>query len=213
MQGTLITFEGIEGCGKTTQIGLFTEWLEGEGIPTLLTREPGGTSLGEEIRNVLLHGSDVEINPRAELLLYLASRAQLVKDVIKPALVDGKVVLVDRFSDSTVAYQGWGRGLDIRMIQEMNGFVTGGMLPDLTFIFDLDPRTGLSRISHRTDDGMPDRIEAEKISFHEKVRQGFQKLAREGGRYRLIDGERTVESIQEDLRRIYSSFLKERKQP
>jgi len=204
MDGVLITFEGIEGCGKSTQAGLFSDWLTHRGIDCVLTREPGGTALGEQIRKILLHLSNTDIDPLSELLLYLASRAQIVREVIIPSLKAGKVVLVDRFYDSTVAYQGWGRGLDKQMILEMNQYTTAGIVPAITFVFDLDPETGLSRVSNRSSADLPDRIEAERISFHRRVREGFLKIADEEQRCSLIDGTQPADVIQDELRKIFS---------
>jgi len=210
MNNVLVTFEGIEGSGKSTQASLFRGWLAGRGVDCILTREPGGTSLGEQIRKVLLRPTSTDIDPLAELLLYLASRAQIVGEVITPALAAGKVVLVDRFYDSTLAYQGWGRGLDRQMILDMNRFTTPGVVPDITFVFDLEPEIGLSRVTSRSSNGLPDRIEAERISFHRRVRKGFLQIASEEERCRLLDGTLPADIIQDELRKMFSDHLESR---
>jgi len=206
MDGILITFEGVEGCGKSTQANFFRDWLVSRDTECILTREPGGTSLGEQIRKILLEPSPVRIDPLTELLLYIASRAQIVQEVIKPALDGGKIVLVDRFYDSTMAYQGWGRGLDRKMIREINRFAVSGVVPDVTFVLDIAPEIGLSRVTNRSSDNLPDRIEAERISFHRRVRDGFLQIAGEEDRCYLIDGARSADVIQRELRNIYSEY-------
>ena len=211
MEGILITFEGIEGCGKSTQAGLFFDWLKSRNIDALLTREPGGTHLGEDIRKILLQPAHTRIDPHTELLLYLACRAQLVREVIAAALTEGKVVVVDRFSDSTIAYQGWGRGLNGGMVEKMNSFATGGIIPDLTFILDLEPESGLARVSKRGKGGPVDRMEAELISFHRRVREGFLELASKEERCRLIDAGGTIQQIQRELQIIYSKLIEDKK--
>ncbi|MFQ6105189.1 MAG: dTMP kinase, partial [Candidatus Glassbacteria bacterium] len=174
------------------------------------TREPGGTALGEDIRKILLQPVHTSIDPLTELLLYIACRAQLVKEVIRPALIEDKVVLIDRFSDSTIAYQGWGRGLDVQMIKEMNGFATGNIIPDITFVFDIEPEAGLARVSRRGKDGSVDRMEAEQISFHERVRKGFLELAKQENRCHVIDASKPIDHIQNELRMIYSNLVEKR---
>lgn len=206
-----MTFEGIEGSGKSTQAELFHQWLRGRGFDVILTREPGGTGLGERIRRVLLGEPRVDIAPVPELLLYLASRAQLVSEVVRPALEKGRVVVADRFSDSTYAYQGWGRGIDLEMLEAVNRFATGGIFPDITFILDLDTRQGLARASGRSRKASPDRIESEDLSFHERVRQGFLDLARREKRCHLIDGSEAVDYVQREVQRIFDEFLTRQK--
>lgn len=210
MRGIFATFEGIEGSGKSTQADLFHKWLLTRGFDVVLTREPGGTGLGEEIRKILLGHSRFDIAPLPELFLYLASRAQLVREVIEPALDRGSVVLADRFSDSTYAYQGWGRGIDLRMLDAVDRFATGGLRPDITFILDLDAGLGLARATGRVTQESPDRIESQELSFHEKVRQGFLELARREKRCHLIDGRDPIERVQERLQKIFDEFLEKR---
>jgi dTMP kinase len=206
VKAQLITFEGIEGSGKSTQAALFHEWLSSRGTDAVLTREPGGTRLGEEVRRLLLHTTGVEIEPLAELFLYLACRAQIVNEVIRPALRTGRVVVVDRFFDSTVAYQGWGRNIDTATIDELNRVATGGLVPDLTFIIDVDPEEGFDRLRRGKTARPRDRIEAEEPAFHRRVRDGFRDLARREARCRLVDGGRSIGEIQDELRRCYASF-------
>jgi dTMP kinase len=167
--GVFITLEGGEGVGKTTQQVLLVERLHQEGYACLCTREPGGTALGKTLRELLLHGDP--FSPLAELLLYAADRAEHVSKVVAPALAAGQVVVCDRFTDSTLAYQGYGRGLDLEKIRQLNGLATGGLQPHLTLWLDLPPEVGLARV------GLADRLEQEHLEFHRRVYQGFQALA------------------------------------
>ncbi|QGY41267.1 dTMP kinase [Pseudodesulfovibrio cashew] len=172
-----ITFEGIEGTGKTTQIQRAKAYFEAKGKEVFLTREPGGSRVGTELRKMLLHVDNSDITPIAELFLYLADRAQHVAQVIRPELGAGKVVLCDRFADSTVVYQGYGRGLDTATLQQLNEVAVDGLWPDLTIVLDLDPETGLKRATSRNkDEGKAEeegRFEAEHISFHKRIREGY----------------------------------------
>ena len=176
-----ITFEGIEGSGKSTQIGRLAAWLEAKGRTVALTREPGGSELGLSLRRILLDAANTHLVARAELFLYLADRAQHVQQVVRPALGQGKVVLCDRFTDSTVAYQGYGRGLDPEMLHSLNQAAVGGVWPDLTVLFDLPPEIGLVRARSRNEEqGASEaegRFEAEELAFHQRVREGYLKLA------------------------------------
>jgi dTMP kinase len=173
-RGLLVTFEGGEGSGKSTQIALLTDALKAVGLDVIIMREPGGTLLGEGIRTLLLDpGSYGKVDMRAELLLYEASRAQLVTERIRPALATGEVVICDRFTDSTLAYQGFGRGLPLEEIAPLNSMATGGLQPDLTIVLDLPVEMGLARATAQG----ADRLEAEEIAFHERVRSGFLELA------------------------------------
>lgn len=172
--GVFVTFEGGEGCGKSTQLeALATRLIEG-GLSVVTLREPGGTRVGELVRAALLDPAHVEMSARAELLLYEASRAQLIAEKIAPALVAGSVVLCDRFFDSTTAYQGYGRGLPLDEIEALNRIATGGLVPDLTIVLDIDPVLGLARATAAG----ADRLEAEDLAFHERVRSGFLEIAR-----------------------------------
>ena len=194
MRAPFVTFEGIEGSGKTTQLGLLSELLAGKGIPHIVTREPGGTPLSDQIRVLLLSPREERVFPETELLLYEAARAQHVRTVILPALSSGKAVLSDRFSDATTAYQGFSRGIDAARIEGLNAFASGGLVPDLTFLFDIDPEDGFLRIHGRGRP--PDRIESETIEFHRKVRKGYLRLqAEHPDRIVRIDGGQPADEV------------------
>jgi dTMP kinase len=181
--GFLITFEGGEGCGKSTQARLLYQKLQRHNIPSLLTKEPGGTPLGNKIRPVLKVKRDFTISPLSELFLFSACRSQLVQDVIGPALNSGHVVLCDRFCDSTVVYQGFARGLDLPLINSINSAATGGLKPDVTILLDILPEQGLQR-KRKTD---RDRFDSEELSFHRKIREGYLNLAaQEPGRWLVL---------------------------
>ncbi len=206
IKGYLITFEGIEGSGKSGQMASLAEHLEQNGWNVLKTREPGGTKLGERIRDLLLDTGHPDITAKTELLLYLASRAQHFQEVILPALQQGKVVLCDRFSEATLAYQGYGRGLDLNKIKTLLKFVTEGRKPDLTLLLDLEVRKSLMRISNRTS---KDRLEQERIEFYEKVRQGYLELAKTSPRQIIvIDASRSYEKVAAQIRETVEAFLK-----
>ncbi|MBI5454701.1 MAG: dTMP kinase [Deltaproteobacteria bacterium] len=201
--GLFITFEGVEGCGKSTQIALLGEYIGKSGLDVLTIREPGGTPTGEAVRRILLD-SNSEIGPMAELLLYEACRAELVLKVIRPALKAGKVVISDRFMDSTVAYQGYGRGLDIEAIKRLNRLVVGETVPDLTILLDCDPEAGLRRAISRIEKGKgprEDRFEREEIAFHKRVRDGFLSIAKEEKRVSVVDASppREIASIHGEI--------------
>jgi dTMP kinase len=183
----LISFEGGDGSGKTTQAGELARYLEDAGFRVLLTREPGGTPLGEKLRG-MLQDSSLEITPQAELLLYAADRAQQVREVIEPALKAGYTVISDRYSDASLAYQGYGRGLDLDVIRRINDWITRGILPQLTLLLDIEPEVGLRRIAKA---GKPlDRLEREDKEFHQRVREGYLELAaRQPHRFRVIPAE------------------------
>jgi dTMP kinase len=184
-KGIFISFEGIEGTGKSTQAKLLSEHLREKGLEAILTEEPGGTKIGRKIRDLLLSPDHLEMAPLTELFLYFASRTQHLEQVILPALKRGAIVITDRFTDSTIAYQGFGRGLDLRLIQSLDSIATSGMRPDITLLLDLDEETGLRR-----NRGMnkTDRFELEDINFHKRVRKGFLELAaQQPGRIKLID--------------------------
>ncbi len=211
MKGTFITFEGIEGSGKSTQIVLLANHLRSGGASIALTREPGGTHIGDQVRKILLDPSHRLLDHKAELLLYAASRAQHLEEVILPALAAGKIVLCDRFSDATLAYQGYGRGLDIEMIRALDRIVCVGTQPDLTILFDIDTAVGLARAHGRNASrGLEAeaRFENEELVFHERVRQGYLTLARESPhRIRVVDASPSPEEIQMDLRRIMDEVM------
>lgn len=195
-----ITFEGIEGCGKTTQVALAKAFLDALGISHLVTAEPGGTVLGETIRRMILYEEELHLSPESELLLFCAARAQHVRQVIKPALQAGRWVLCDRFCDATVAYQGYGRGLELDLIFRLNRFSSLGLEPDMTIVFDIPVETGLSRARMKSASftGHPDGdlIEGEDFYFHRRVKDGYLQLAeREPERFRVIDGLMDIETI------------------
>ena len=197
MAGKFITFEGGEGCGKSTQIKLLSAYLEGRGYDVLQVREPGGTAVGERIREILLAKESDGLDPMAELMLYEAARAQIVQEVIRPALEQGKIVLCDRFYDSTVAYQGYGRGLDVQLIHRLNSAATAGLAPDLTVLFMIDPAEGLRRAMGATGgDGQGDRIEAAGLAFHQRVLEGFASIAQQDPeRVAVVGAAGTIEEV------------------
>ena len=201
--GFFITFEGIEGTGKSTQMNLLGDYLKKKGRDVLAVREPGGTRVGEKIRAVLLNSDSLGIDPWAELFLYEACRAELVKEVIAPALKAGKTVVSDRFVDSTVAYQGYGRGLDVKTIEGMNRQATRDITPDITFLIDIAPEDGLKRAFKRINNARgpkDDRFEKEDIAFHRRVRQGYLEIAvKDPGRVRVIDGGREISLIHKEI--------------
>ena len=211
MTGKFITFEGPEGSGKSTQICLLAEQLEGQGIKVRCAREPGGTVTGEAIRNILQHDAvDEPLDERAELLLFTASRAQLMKRVVMPALQRGEWVLCDRFIDSTMAYQGFARGMDIETLERINDFAIHGRKPDLTLLLDLDIARGFERLEHRYAGkvGAADRFEREARDFHDRVRDGYQKLAqREPKRFRIINSDRPIKTVSDEIWNLVKEIL------
>jgi dTMP kinase len=202
--GHFISIEGIEGCGKSTQAALLRDWLEVKGLQVLLAREPGGPAISEKIRGILLDPANVSMDHRTELLLYLASRSQFVQELLLPALHDGKIVLVDRYVDSTLAYQGYGRGLDVKDIELMNSFASRDIVPELTFLLDLDPVKGLERKG--MGDGKEskgDRLEMESLEFHRKVREGFLSIARlDPDRVVVVRAEKKIEEISSEIQKV-----------
>lgn len=202
-----ITFEGIEGCGKTTQAKLLVDKLHKLNVPVLLTREPGGTRIGDQIRKIVLHAENADMTSMAELLLYEASRAQHVEQVILPNLNNDINVLCDRYGDASVAYQGIGRNLTVQLVKDANQLATRGLQPDLTLLIDVDPERGLSRARARNlafdftiEEG---RFEEEDIIFHRKVREGYLALAcEESGRFRVIDGNTKIEEVSHQIFKI-----------
>ncbi|MDR1456687.1 MAG: dTMP kinase [Puniceicoccales bacterium] len=199
--GIFITFEGSEGAGKSTQVRLLTEHLRKTGLPVLTLREPGGTELGEEIRTLVRRVDFAEAPcAEAELLLFLASRAQLVREEILPALHNGMVVICDRYCDSSIAYQGAARSLSLEQIGSINAFAIGKCVPDITFLLDLDPLEGLRRIRLRHGSEADDRMERESVAFFEKVRNGYRKLAQvEPARFVILDAHKPVEMVHEKI--------------
>jgi len=212
-----ITFEGIEGCGKTTQLELAGSFLRQRGIPFVATAEPGGTPLGRRIRKILLNKMpDEEIFTEAEILLFSAARVQHVRQIILPALKDGKIVLCDRFHDATIAYQGFGRGEDIRFINEINNYSSSGLKPGMTFLFDLPVEVGLKRAMDRIsrlkeeskDAVLEDRFEQENFEFHQRVREGYLDLAKnEPERFIIIDAGLDIQMIHRQICDLISNYI------
>jgi dTMP kinase len=203
-----ITLEGPDGGGKSTQARLLAEHLRSLGHDVLQTREPGGTPIGDQIRRVLMHLENTPMHPRTEILLFSASRAQLVHEVIRPHLQAGGLVVSDRFYDSTLAYQGYGHRLDLEALRAITAFATGGLTPDLTLLLDLPAEVGLMR---RQQHGGWNRLDAYNLDFHNRVRQGYQELAAAApARWRQVDARGTVESVQAALRAIVGEYLARR---
>ncbi len=207
MAGIFITLEGPEGAGKTTQIAALAEWLRGFGLDVVVTREPGAGELGRQIRALLLEQREAAISPMAEALLMAADRAQHVEELVRPALLAGKVVLCDRYIDSHIAYQGYGRGLDVDFLRLLNDRAAG-VWPDMTLLLMVSPEVGLRRAGGR---GAADRMEAEALSFHERVAAGYQAIAAsEPERVRVIDAGVAVEKVQQDIRAAVAELLRRR---
>ncbi len=201
-----ISFEGPDGSGKSTQIRLLAERLKAAGRDVLLTREPGGTGIGEQIRHVLHDLANTAMQPRAELLLYSAARAQLVGEVIRPHLQRGGLVLSDRFYDSTLAYQGYGHGLDLMVLRQIQAFATSQLTPDLTLLFDIDPECGLQR--RQTGEGEWNRLDAYALEFHRRVRDGYLELAAaEPERWVRLDAAQDVEALQAQVWDVIAARL------
>ena len=193
-KGLFITFEGADGCGKTTQMNLLAEYLKNQGREVVLTREPGGKGLGEKIREILLN-YDGEVSDRCESFLFLADRAQNIDTIVNPAVDAGKIVLCDRHTDSSVDYQGYGRGLDIERINMLNNLATNGKKPDITFVFDIDTETSMKRVGKEKD-----RMESAGFEFHTKVRNGYLEIAKkEPERIKVIDASKSIEVIHQEV--------------
>jgi dTMP kinase len=210
MKGYFITIEGPDGAGKTTQLKMLRDYLLGKGYEVILTREPGGTSLAEKIRNLLLDPASGEICPVAEALLYAASRAQHVAEVILPSLQQGKIVLCDRFVDSSIVYQGLGRGIEPQAIIDINHFATQGITPDLTILLDLTPEQGMARLAKRNKEKSQelDRLEQESLEFYHKVRQGYLDLAKTSPeRYKVIEADDSIENIQQRIVALIDKYF------
>ncbi len=200
LSGKLFTFEGSEGSGKSTQIELLADELAGMGHEVVVTREPGGTEIGEEIRHLLIHNSAGEdMSPETELLLFAAARAQLVREVVIPGLEAGKIILCDRFLDSTTVYQGAARSISSDPVSYINRFAAASITPDLTFILDVPAEESMARVKRRIT-GLPDRMERENVDFYKKVREGYLLLARSlPERFYVVDGTRELKVNQEDI--------------
>ncbi len=201
-KGLFITFEGADGCGKTTQIQLLSEYLNKKNIENILTREPGGSDLGVHLRKILLHYENPVSNV-AETFLYLADRAQHIEYKIKPALNEGKIVLCDRHTDSTLAYQGYGREQNIDEIKHLNKIATGGLVPDLTIVFDVETEVAQKRLQ-----GEKDRLEAEGIEFHKKLRKGYLDIAKnEPERVKIVNANQSIERVFSDTVKVIEEIL------
>ena len=207
-----ITLEGIEGSGKTTQIGRLAEFLEERGVECVMTRQPGGTLIGENIRAILLDPASTALEPMTELLLYLADRCQHIYELIRPCLDAGKAVVCDRYFDATVVYQGFARGLNIELIQKLHQILFDDLKPDMTLLLDLAPEVGLKRAWQQLNNGQrsghESRFEAETLAFHEKVRAGYLELARlEPERFQIINAAQSQDQVFTAISKIVASFL------
>ena len=200
-KGMFITFEGADGCGKTTQMKLLAEYLEEKGVSVVITREPGGKGLGEKVREILLN-YDGPVSDRCESFLFLADRAQNIDTIVNPAVEEEKIVLCDSHIDSTVAYQGYGRGLDIERIKMLNNIATNWRKPDLTLVFDIDVETSMKRVGAEKD-----RMESAGIEFHNRVREGYLEIAKqEPQRIKVIDASKSIEEIHREVIKIFNSY-------
>ena len=198
--GRLITFEGLDGCGKTTQLEKAKDWLTEQGYDVLKTRQPGGTKIGRQIRSILLDPEHEELQPESELLLYLSDRIQHIQETIIPAKATGKIVLCDRFHDSTVAYQGYGRGLNLNSIESVVAHCIKPYDPDLTILLNISPETVTLRLERREEYAEKDRLDLESLNFFKKTAQGFQVLAAaETERYVCLNGEQDIEVIHQEI--------------
>jgi len=203
-----ITFEGPEGSGKSTHVPILKEFLECYGIEVTATREPGGTSIGNQIREILLSNKNIEMHPRSEILLFQASRAQLVEQVILPRISRGEVVLCDRYADSTIAYQGYGHQVNLEQLSTIVNFATGGLKPDLSILLDLDVQVGLQR---RQEDGDVNRLDKFVIEFHQRVRTGYHKLvSSEPERWVVIDANQSPDDVQQNIQQVVIDRLQNR---
>lgn len=201
-KGLFITLEGADGCGKTTQLNLLKEYLTSKGYEIVVTREPGGKGLGEKLREILLN-YDGEVSDRCEAFLYLADRAQNIDTIIKPAINSGKIVLCDRHTDSSVAYQGYGREQNIDDINMLNELAVNGVHPDLTIVFDIDTETSMARVGAEKD-----RLESAGIEFHKRVRNGYLEIAKKNPqRIKVVDASQTIEDVQRDVIKIIEGVL------
>lgn len=201
-RGLFITFEGADGCGKTTQLNLLEKYLKDKGLDVIVTREPGAKGLGEKFREILLNYDGI-VSDRCESFLFLADRAQNIDTIVKPAVSSGKIVLCDRHIDSSVAYQGYGRGLDIQQIKNLNTIAAGGMLPDLTLVFDIDIETSMQRVGNNKD-----RMENSGIDFFNRVRNGYLELAKqEPDRIKVVNSTASIDDIHNKVKNIVLALL------
>lgn len=206
-----ITFEGIEGCGKSTQVARLAKRLDQLSIPVVVTLEPGGTSVGKKIRSILLDSQNSDLSSLAELLLYEADRAQHVEEIIRPALMDKKWVLCDRYYDATTVYQGYARGQDLKLIAELNDRASCGIRPDMTFLIDCPVEVGIRRALRRNKDMLQegqDRFEREKLEFHDSVRQGYLKMAEEEkSRFIVLNGTHSEDGLEKEIFRVLEPII------
>lgn len=201
MKGLFITFEGIDGCGKSTQLNLLAEYLKSKDLEVIITREPGAAGLGEKLREILLN-YEGEVSSNCEAFLFLADRAQHIDTLVKPAIESGKIVLCDRHTDSTVAYQGYGRGVDLNQIKLLNKIATSSFSPDLTFVFDLDVEVAQTRVGKNKD-----RLESAGKEFHNKVREGYLEIAKnEPQRVKVINSNDSIENIFEQVKKMFNEL-------
>jgi dTMP kinase len=204
-RGLFITGEGTDGSGKTTQLSLIRDYIEKTGREIVFLREPGGTKISEQIRDIILKQENTEMSSNTEMFLYAAARAQLIEEVIRPALQEGKIVICDRFVDSTYAYQGYGRELPLEMLVQVNKIAVGEVMPDATFFFDLNPEAALER---KSATAVADRIESEEIDFHRRVYEGYIQLAKkEPERIYRIDSNRPIEAVWNDVKAVLDSLF------
>jgi dTMP kinase len=210
MAGAFITFEGIDGCGKSTQLRLLASELRVRGLPVVATREPGGTTLGQKLRTALLDVQE-QVDPLAELLVFAADRAQHVRKHLRPALEQNQIVLSDRYADATVAYQGGGRGFEPKLIEEIVELATGGLKPDLTLLFDLSVAESAVRTRKRVQNKRTDRLDKEDAEFHTRVRNAYLEIAKgEPERFRIIDARGSVDQTHQVVMEIVVPFLEDR---
>lgn len=201
-----ITFEGPEGSGKSSQLPALASFIASRGYDVVSTREPGGTRIGNQIREILMRMDNTELHPRTEILLFQAARAQLIEELILPSLAEGKVILCDRYGDSTLAYQGYGHGLDLDRLKMILEFATSGLKPDLTILLDVDVMVGLKRKKAKEE---WNRMDAFELSFHERVRRGYHELvSQEPARWKIVDASQSQEQVQEDIRQIVLDALR-----
>ena len=211
-KGILITFEGMEGSGKSTHCERLCAYLAKKGFEVVHVHEPGGTRMGEQLRDILLSDGNDDMVDRAELFLFMASRSQIVEKVIRPALNSGKVVVCDRYIDSTVAYQGYGRRLDEKFIRSLNKFAVGDVEPDLTIVLDVESPIALKRAKKRQGGKKLDRIEKSRLSFHQRVREGYLAVARiDSERVRIVDVDRDIKKTERAVKKCVDNFLQKRK--
>ncbi|WP_430483442.1 dTMP kinase [Rossellomorea marisflavi] len=210
MNGSFITVEGPEGAGKSTVLAVLAKRLEEDGVPVVITREPGGIKIAEQIREVILHTENTEMDERTEALLYAAARRQHLVEKVLPALREGKVVLCDRFIDSSLAYQGKGRGIGVDAIEEINAFAIEDHMPDLTLYFDIEPEEGLKRINQHKGREV-NRLDLESVGFHHKVREGYLELVNKyPNRIQVVDASRSVTAVADAAYDIVKGFLQKR---